>query len=135
MKCRGLFLSNNIVYIPVTDESVSDMMKDVKTHAFYNNMKIKTEQGFFIRQEPLSVEKVIRCEVLERFEKQKKEKVMNEEQQKKAVEIEKRKDERQKRNNDILKDLESCLSIQDIADKYKISRQAVYNVKNKYQNI
>lgn len=135
MKCRGLFLSNDIVYIPVTDESVTDMMKDVKTYAFYNNMKIKTEQGFFIRQEPLSVEKVIRCEVLERFEKQKKEKITNEEQQKKAIEVEKRKDERQKRNDDILKDLESGLSVKDVAEKYKISRQAVYDVKNKYQNI
>lgn len=131
MKCRGLFLSNDIVYIPVTDESVTDMMKDVKTYAFYNNMKIKTEQGFFIRQEPLSVEKVIRCEVLERLEKQKKEKTTNE----KSIEVEKRKDERQKRNNDILKDLESGLSVKDAAEKYKITRQAVYDVKNKYQNI
>lgn len=133
MKCRGLFLSNNIVYIPVTDESVTDMMKDVKTYAFHNCMKIKTEQGFFIRQEPLSVEKVIRCEVLERFEEQKKEKITNEEQQKKAIEVKKRKDERQKRNNDILKDLESGLSVKDISEKYKISRQAVYDIKNKYQ--
>ena len=131
MKCRGLFLSNDIVYIPVTDESVTDMMKDVKTYAFYNNMKIKTEQGFFVRQEPLSVEKVIRCEVLERIEKQKKEKTTNE----KDIEVEKRKDERQKRNNDILKDLENGLSVKDVAEKYKISRQAVYDVKNKYQNI
>ena len=131
MKCRGLFLANDIVYIPVADESVTDMMKDVKTYAFYNNMKIKTEQGFFIRQEPLSVEKVIRCEVLERLEKQKKEKTTNE----KSIEVEKRKDERQKRNNEILKDLKSGLSVKDIAEKYKVSRQAVYDIKNKYQNI
>ena len=130
MKCRGLFLSNNIVYIPVTDEGVTDMMKDVKTYAFYNNMKIKTEQGFFIRQEPLSVEKVIRCEVLER-EEQKKEKTTKG----KSIEVEKRKEEKQKRNYDVLKDLKNGLSVKNITEKYKISRQAVYDIKNKYQNI
>jgi predicted RNA-binding protein len=87
MKCRGLFLANDIVYIPVTDESVTDMMKDVKSFASYNNMKIKTELGFFIRQDPLTVEKAVRCEVLERPEEQKQVKLTSEEKAQRAVEI------------------------------------------------
>lgn len=122
MKCRGLFLANDVVYLPVTDESATDMMKDVKTYAFYNNMKIKTEQGVFIRQEPLMLEKVIRCEVLERKEKERKTKTTNSE------EIEERKAKRQERNFKIIEDFKQGLSVREIAEKYKISRQSVYNI-------
>lgn len=122
MKCRGLFLANDIVYIPVTNEGACEMMKDVKTYAFYNNMKIKTEQGVFIRQEPLMLEKVIRCEVLERKEKERKTKTTNSE------EIDERKTKRQERNVKIIEDFKQGLPIREIAEKYKISRQTAYNI-------
>lgn len=128
MKCRGLFLANDVVYLPITDESASDMMKDIKSHAFYNKMKIKTEQGFFIRQEPLSVEKVIRCEVLEREKEIKKTKITNNEEQKRKDEIKERKAKRQERNIKIIEDFKRGLPVREIAEKYKMSRQSVYNV-------
>lgn len=125
MKCRGLFLANDVVYIPVTDESACEMMKDVKTYAFYNGMKIKTEVGFFIRQEPLTVEKVVRCEVLERKEKERKTKTANSE------EIDERKAKRQERNVKIIEDFKQGLPIREIAEKHKMSRQSVYNIVSK----
>lgn len=128
MKCRGLFLANDVVYLPITNESASDMMKDIKSHAFYNNMKIKTEQGFFIRKEPLMIEKVLRCEVLEREENIKKTKATNDEEQKKRDEIKERKAKRQERNIKIIEDFKRGLPVREIAEKYKMSRQAVYNV-------
>ena len=128
MKCRGLFLANDVVYLPVIDEKAGEMMKDVKTYAFYNNMKIKTEQGVFIRQDPLMLEKVIRCEVLEREQPTKKEKLTSEEQQKKTCEIKERKTKRQERNIKIIEDFKQGLPVAEIAEKYKISRQSVYNI-------
>lgn len=129
MKCRGLFLANDVVYIPVTIESVTDMMKDVKSFAFYNNMKIKTELGFFVRQETLTVEKAVRCEVLERPEEQKQIKLTSEERAKKAVEVKKRKEEKLERNKQILEDLKNGLSARSIAEKNNVSRQLVYRLK------
>lgn len=157
MRCKGLFDRNKIVIIPVIDEEVGNMMRDVKSYATYHGITIKTETGIFINQHTMRVEKVIRCEVIgefkpiikkvasspnveelkqareerrrarekKRLDKEERKLARTEENQKR----EERKKAREERNKQIFHDFhQNNLSVRDIAIKYKMSRQGIYDI-------
>lgn len=156
MKCKGLFDRNKVVIIPVTDETISHMMSDVKSYASYHGLKIKTEAGLFIKQDTMFIEKVIRCEVIGEVEpseivklksstspnndvfkraREQRQKVKEERKQKREELKQKRKELKQKREErkkQIFDDFyQKNLSVKQIALKYNISRQGVYYILDK----
>jgi len=153
MKCKGLFERNKIVIIPVVDEEIGDMMRDVKSYATHNGITIKTEAGIFVNQNTMRVEKVMRCEVmgefkpiikkvasspnLEALKQAREEKRLAKEERKLARTEENQKREerrkaREERNKQIFHDFyQNNLSVRDIAIKYKMSRQGIYDILDK----
>jgi hypothetical protein len=133
MRCKGLFDSNKVVFIPVTNESVGDMMRDVKSYACHHGVTIKTECGIFVKQDTMEVEKVIRCEVIGEIKPHKvvaikKENVISEEKLRKMKEIQEMWEAKRERNKQIIEDCKNGVSVADISKKYNLSRQGVYNV-------
>lgn len=137
MKCKGLFDSNSVVFVPVTDESAGDMMKDVKSYACNHGVTIKTEAGIFVNQNTMSVEKVIRCEVIGEIKSytevnRKKVKSINLEKLKKIKEAKDRAKEKAevKRLRDlaIISKYNDGVSVKELSEYFKISKQSVYNI-------
>ena len=160
MKCKGLFERNKIVIIPVVDEEIGDMMREVKSYATHNGITIKTEAGIFVNQNTMRVEKVMRCEVMGEFKpiikkvasspnlealrqareerrRAREEKRLAKEERKLARTEENQKREerrkaREERNKQIFHDFyQNNLSVRDIAIKYKMSRQGIYDILDK----
>lgn len=136
MKCKGLFDTNRIVIIPVTDEGVADMMRQVKRYATRHQITIKTECGIFIKQDTMRVEKVIRCEVMNnpeqyKISKIKKQRLPLEEKQKKIESVERFWKEKEERNKNIINDYRHEFTVKELAQKYDMSRQAIYNILEK----
>lgn len=139
MRCKGLFDSNKIVYVPVTNEAVGDMMRDVKSYACNHGVTIKTECGIFVKQETMEVEKVIRCEVIGEIKPHKvvaikKEKIISKEKLRKMKEVQEMLEVKRERNKQIIEDCKNGVSVADISNKYNLSRQGVYNVLAKGEN-
>jgi hypothetical protein len=132
MRLKGLFDTNRVVIIPVTNESVGEMMRQVKSYASHHELTIKTECGIFVKQDTMQVEKVIRCEVmdnLERYIVSKKNKTpLSIEDEKIVKEKERFWKEREERNKKILNDYKQEFSVKELAIKYDMSRQAIYNI-------
>lgn len=137
MKCKGLFDSNSVVFVLVTDESVGDMMRDVKSYACNHGVTIKTEAGIFVNQNTMSVEKVIRCEVIGEIKSYtevngKKVKSINLEKLKKIKEAKDRAKEKAevKRLRDlaIISKYDDGVSVRELSEYFKISKQSVYNI-------
>ena len=136
MRCKGLFDSNKVVFVPVTNESVGDMMRDVKSYACHHGVTIKTECGIFVKQDTMEVEKVIRCEVVGEIKPYKvvavkKEKVISEEQLSRIKEIQEMREAKRERNKQIIEDCKNGISVADISKKYNLSRQGIYNILSK----
>lgn len=136
MRLKGLFDTNRVVIIPVTNESVADMMRQVKRYATHHQITIKTECGIFIKQDTMLIEKVIRCEVIddpERYaiHKIKKQRLSLEEKQKKIESAERFWKEKEERNKNIINDYRHEFTVKELAQKYDMSRQAIYNILEK----
>jgi hypothetical protein len=136
MRCKGLFDTNRVVIIPVTDEGVADMMRQVKRYATHHQITIKTECGIFVKQDTMCVEKVIRCEVMDNPErytisKIKKQRLSIEEKQKKIESVERFWREKEERNKKIINDYRHEYTVRELAQKYDMSRQAIYNILEK----
>lgn len=160
MRCKGLFERNKIVIIPVIDEEVGNMMRDVKSYATYHDITIKTETGIFVNQNTMRVEKVIRCEVIGEFKpiikkvasspniealkqareerrRAREEKRLAKEKRKLArMEENQKREERRKareeRNKQIFHDFhQNNLPVKELAIKYKMSRQGIYDILDK----
>lgn len=136
MRLKGLFETNKIVIIPVTDEGVGEMMRQVKRYAGYHKLTIKTECGIFVKQDTMQVEKVIRCEVMDNPEryiisKIKKQRLSLEEKQKKIESVERFWREKEERNKKIINDYNQEYSVKELAIKYDMSKQAIYNILEK----
>lgn len=132
MRCKGLFVANKVVMIPVTDESVGSMMRQVKSYAFDQRMTIKTECGIFVKQDTLQVEKVIRCEVIDNPElKPQKKEAKQREKQARKEKIERLKKEKEERNQNVIDDHKNGLSVRNLAIKYNMSRQGIYDILDK----
>lgn len=155
MKCKGLFERNDVVMIPVTDEPIGDMMRCVKSYASYNGLTIKTECGIFIKPDTMEVEKVIRCEVVNRspdykpkyVKKEKKEslekKQAKEEKERRKLEAKRLREERRRMNfemraevkrlqeehwNRVVEAFQNGMTATAIAEKFQLSRQGVYDI-------
>ena len=133
MRCKGLFDSNKVVFIPVTTEAVGDMMRDIKSYACNHGVTIRTECGIFVKQDTMQVEKVIRCEVIGEIKPHKvvatkKEKTISEEKLRKIKEVQEMWEAKRERNKQIIEDCKNGVSVADISKKYNLSRQGVYNV-------
>lgn len=119
MRCKGLFETNDIVLVPVPNGvTVADMMRDVKSFACYHGMRIRTEVGIYVRPDSMEVEKVLRCEVIERpntIKERKKQKVRETE-----------------RDMEIINFYREGISVKALAETYQLSRQGIYNILNKY---
>lgn len=119
MRCKGLFETNDIVLVPVPNGvTVADMMRDVKSFACYHGMRIRTEVGIYVRPDSMEVEKVLRCEVIERpstIKERKKQEVRETE-----------------RDMEIINFYREGISVKALAETYQLSRQGVYNILNKY---
>lgn len=119
MRCKGLFETNDIVLVPVPNGvTVADMMRDVKSFACYHGMRIRTEVGIYVRPDSMEVEKVLRCEVIERpntIKERKKQEVRETE-----------------RDMEIINFYREGISVKAISETYQLSRQGVYNILNKY---
>lgn len=134
MRCKGLFERNKIVIIPVIDEEIGNMMRDVKSYATNHQMTIKTEAGIFVNQGTMRVEKVIRCEVIGEFKPCKyinNGTSLSPNLEALAQAREKRRQEREERNKKIIDDHKNGLSVRDLSFKYKMSRQGIYNILEK----
>lgn len=132
MRLKGLFIANKVVIIPVTNESVGSMMRQIKSYAFEQRMTIKTECGIFVKQDTMQVEKVIRCEVIanpeHKLQKKEATKIENQARKEKIKRLGKEKEERNKK---IIDDHKNGLSVRDLSIKYKMSRQGIYNILKK----
>ena len=119
MRCKGLFETNDIVLVPVPNGvTVADMMRDVKSFACYHGMRIRTEVGIYVRPDSMEVEKVLRCEVIERpntIKERKKQEVRETE-----------------RDMEIINFYREGISVKALAETYQLSRQGIYNILNKY---
>lgn len=119
MRCKGLFETNDIVLVPVPNGvTVADMMRDVKSFACYHGMRIRTEVGIYVRPDSMEVEKVLRCEVIERpntIKERKKQEVRETE-----------------RDMEIINFYREGISVKTLAETYQLSRQGIYNILNKY---
>lgn len=119
MRCKGLFETNDIVLVPVPNGvTVADMMRDVKSFACYHGMRIRTEVGIYVRPDSMEVEKVLRCEVIERpntIKERKKQEVRETE-----------------RDMEIINFYREGISVKALSETYQLSRQGVYNILNKY---
>lgn len=136
MRLKGLFETNKIVIIPVTNESVGEMMRQVKSYASHHKLTIKTECGIFVKQDTMQVEKVIRCEVMDNPEryiisKIRKQRLSLEEKQKKIESMERFWREKEERNKKIINDYRHEYTVRELAQKYDMSRQAIYNILEK----
>ena len=136
MRCKGLFDTNRVVIIPVTDEGVADMMRQIKRYATHHQITIKTECGIFVKQDTMYVEKVIRCEVMDNPErytisKIKKQRLSLEEKQKKIESVERFWREKEERNKKIINDYRHEYTVRELAQKYDMSKQAIYNILEK----
>lgn len=136
MRCKGLFDTNRVVIIPVTDEGVADMMRQIKRYATHHQITIKTECGIFVKQDTMYVEKVIRCEVMDNPErytisKIKKQRLSLEEKQKKIESVERFWREKEERNKKIISDYRHEYTVRELAQKYDMSKQAIYNILEK----
>ena len=133
MKCKGLFDSNSVVFVPVTDESVGDMMRDVKSYACNHGVTIKTEAGIFVNQNTMSVEKVIRCEVIGEIKPYtevngKKVKSINLEKLKKIKEAKEKAEVKRLRDLAIISKYDDGVSVKELSEFFEISKQSVYNI-------
>ena len=119
MRCKGLFETNDIVLVPVPNGvTVADMMRDVKSFACYHGMRIRTEVGIYVRPDSMEVEKVLRCEVIERpstIKERKKQEIKETE-----------------RDMEIINFYREGISVKALSETYQLSRQGVYNILNKY---
>lgn len=119
MRCKGLFETNDIVIVPVPNGvNVADMMRDVKSFACYHGMRIRTEVGIYVRPDSVEIEKVLRCEVIERP------KTIKERKKQEIKETE--------RDMEIINFYREGISVKAISETYQLSRQGVYNILNKY---
>ncbi len=119
MRCKGLFETNDIVLVPVPNGvTVADMMRDVKSFACYHGMRIKTEVGIYVRSDSMEVEKVLRCEVIERSN------TIKERKKQEVRETE--------RDMEIINFYREGISVKALSETYQLSRQGVYNILNKY---
>lgn len=119
MRCKGLFETNDIVLVPVPNGvTVADMMRDVKSFAYYHGMRIKTEVGIYVRSDSMEVEKVLRCEVIERSN------TIKERKKQEVRETE--------RDMEIINFYREGISVKALSETYQLSRQGVYNILNKY---
>lgn len=119
MRCKGLFETNDIVIVPVPNGvTVADMMRDVKSFACYHGMRIRTEVGIYVRPDSVEIEKVLRCEVIER---------PNTIKERKKQEI-----KETERDMEIINFYREGISVKALSETYQLSRQGVYNILNKY---
>lgn len=119
MRCKGLFETNDIVIVPVPNGvTVADMMRDVKSFACYHGMRIRTEVGIYVRPDSMEVEKVLRCEVIERPS------TVKERKKQEVKETE--------RDMEIINFYREGISVKALSETYQLSRQGVYNILNKY---
>lgn len=119
MRCKGLFETNDIVLVPVPNGvTVADMMRDVKSFACYHGMRIRTEVGIYVRPDSMEVEKVLRCEVIERPS------TVKERKKQEVKETE--------RDMEIINFYREGISVKALSETYQLSRQGVYNILNKY---
>lgn len=114
-----MFETNDIVLVPVPNGvTVADMMRDVKSFACYHGMRIRTEVGIYVRPDSMEVEKVLRCEVIERpntIKERKKQEVRETE-----------------RDMEIINFYREGISVKALSETYQLSRQGIYNILNKY---
>lgn len=141
MRCKGLFDSHNVVYVPVTDEKPVDMMKDIKTYAANHSVKIKTDLGIFVKNTSMEVEQVIRCEVIgdmkpafiHKTESNYK-RLTDEEKKERHLLLEERNERRNarlKRNEEILKDYKNGVKFSEMIKKYKLTDQGIRRILKK----
>lgn len=119
MRCKGLFETNDVVLVPVPNGvTVADMMRDVKSFACYHGMRIRTEVGIYVRSDSMEVEKVLRCEVIERSN------TIKERKKQEVRETE--------RDMEIINFYREGISVKALSETYQLSRQGIYNILNKY---
>ena len=141
MRCKGLFDSHKLVYVPVIDEKPVDMMKDIKTYATVHGVKIKTELGIFVKNKENEIEQVIRCEVIGDMKpafihktESNYRRLTDEEKKERQLLLEERNERRNarlKRNEDILKDYKNGVKFSEMRKKYNLTDQGIRRILKK----
>lgn len=114
MQLKGLFDNTNVVYLPY-DDNIQDIRISFNSLARYHGLNTKVRTGIFIDSKTQEVQKIARLELIG------------------ADHLPSRKnytisDEKQKRNQEIIKKVSQGVSITELANEYNISRQGVYYI-------